>query len=212
MMARGMDNRIEFIYLDLGRVIINFDNDRMCRQMAEVSGVPCDRVREILFQTGLQRDFELGAITLDEFFEKYCQSLGKRVERDRLINAANDIFWLNLPMLPVVAQLQAAGWPLGILSNTCSVHFEWCRQHYAILEKGFRCYALSCDLHALKPDAAIFEAAARLAGVPPERIFFTDDIPAHTEGARRFGYDAVAFQSARQFATELRKRGIQINY
>lgn len=207
-----MDNRIEFIYLDLGRVIINFDNDRMCRQMADVSDVPSNHVREILFQTGLQRGFELGMIGIDEFFERYCQLLGKRVERDRLFYAANDIFWLNLPMLPIVAQLQAAGWPLGILSNTCSVHFDWCRSHYAILQEGFRCYALSCELHALKPDRAIFEAAARLANVPPEKIFFTDDIPAHTDAAREFGFDAVPFQSARQLAVELRKRGIYINY
>lgn len=207
-----MSDRIEFIYFDLGRVIVNFDNDRMCRQMAEVSGVSSDRVREILFTTGLQRAFELGEITPDQFYQKYCDLLGKRVDKEALSAAANDIFWLNLPMLPLVAQLQAAGWPLGILSNTCSIHFEWCRNHYAILQKGFRCYALSCELHALKPDFAIFDAAARLAGVPPERIFFTDDIPAHTEAARKFGYDAVAFESTRQLAGELRARGIRVNY
>ncbi len=207
-----MKSDIEFIYFDLGRVIINFDNDRMCQQMAAVSGVPCERVREILFTTGLQRQFELGEITPDEFYDRYCHLLGRKVDRDALTLAANDIFWLNLPMLPVVAQLQAAGWPLGILSNTCSPHFEWCRSHYAILQKGFRCYALSCDLHALKPDHAIYERAARLAGVAPEKIFFTDDISAHTEAARAFGFDAVPFQSARQLVKELRDRGIRFNY
>lgn len=207
-----MKTDIEFIFFDLGRVIINFDNDRMCRQMAEVTGVPPQLVQEVLFQTGLQRAFELGQISPEEFHGEYCRLVGRYVEWTTLRRAASDIFWVNLPMLPIVGQLQAARFPMGILSNTCITHFEWCLEHFAILRHGFRCYGLSCRLGLLKPDPAIFEAAARMAGVPPQRIFFTDDIPAHVESAQKVGFQAVPFLSARQIAEALQAHGVRFNY
>lgn len=207
-----MRQEIKFIFFDLGRVIVNFDNDLMCRQIAEVTGVTSQAVQEILYSTGLQHRFELGQIAPDEFFAEVSRYLGYRPDFARFHQAACDIFWLNLPMLPVVAQLQAARFPMGILSNTCITHFEWCREHFAIVRDGFRCYALSCQLGVTKPDQAIFQAAARLAGVPPQHIFFMDDIPAHTDAARRVGFDAVPFESAQQIARELHARGISFNY
>lgn len=207
-----MRSDIEFIFFDLGRVIINFDNDRMCRQMAAVTGISPECVHKVLFETGLQRSFELGRISPQEFHSEYCRLVGRHVDWQILRHAASDIFWVNLPMLPVVAQLQAARFPMGILSNTCITHFEWCLEHFAILRHGFRCYGLSCQFGLMKPDPAIFEAAARMAGVPPQRIFFTDDIPAHVESAQKVGFQAVPFHSARQIAEVLHAYGIRFNY
>lgn len=207
-----MNLQIDFIYFDLGRVIINFDNDRMCRQMAEVSGVTPEKVREVLFSTGLQRSFELGEISPEQFHAKYCELIGREVPWQTLHQAASDIFWVNTPMLPVVAQLQSARFPLGILSNTCITHFEWCLEHFKILQHGFVVYGLSCNLRCLKPDPEIFQKAAGLVGVPPERIFFTDDIPIHAEAAGKVGFQAVPFRSPRQIVRELRNRGIRLNY
>jgi len=129
-----------------------------------------------------------------------------------LIAAAAEIFELNLPVLPIVAQLRQAGYPMGILSNTCETHWEYCRRHYRIVSEGFGVYALSYKLGAVKPDAAIFHAAAELAGCRPEEIFFVDDIAGHVAGARAVGFDAVQFTTAEGLASDLRQRGIRFNY
>ena len=115
-------------------------------------------------------------------------------------------------MLPIVAQLRQAGYPLGILSNTCEIHWEYCRRQYRILSEGFAVHALSYKIGAVKPDAAIFQAAAKLAGHRPEEIFFVDDIAGHVAGARAAGFDAVQFTSAEALANDLRQRGIRFNY
>ena len=61
----------------------------------------------------------------------------------------------------------------------------------------FAVYALSYRIGACKPEAAIFHAAAELAGGRPEEIFFVDDM-AETRGRRRaVGFDAVQFTTAR---------------
>ena len=126
--------------------------------------------------------------------------------------AAADIFTLNLPIVPVVAQLAQAGYPLGILSNTCEAHWEYCRRRYRIVADGFRVHALSFRIRECKPHPAIFGAAADLAGCRPEQIFYVDDIAGHVAGARAVGFDAVQYTSTPELAAELRNRGLEFNY
>ncbi|MGQ9913110.1 MAG: HAD family hydrolase [Thermogutta sp.] len=212
---------IDVIYFDLGRVLVHFDVDRMCRQMAAVTEVTPERVHAVLFEQGLQMEYELGRINEEEFFELYCRRIGKQPPRDRLIQAANDIFWLNLANLPIVTQLQLAGFPLGILSNTCETHWRHCYERYAILE-GFRFHALSCRIGAMKPDPVVYHAAAEMAATPPERVFFVDDIASHVEGSRQVGFRAFHYavdpagknqwEATRGLARALRGLGIRFNY
>lgn len=212
---------IDVVYFDLGRVIVHFDVDRMCRRMAAVTEVAPEHVHTVLFEEGLQRDYELGRIQEDEFYELYCRRMGRHPPRARLFQAANDIFWLNLANLPIVAQLQAAAVPLGILSNTCETHWRHCYEKYAILQ-GFRFHALSCRIGAMKPEPAVYHAAADIAAARPERIFFVDDIAAHVEGARRAGFHAFHYavdaagknqwEATRALADHLRNLGIRLNY
>lgn len=201
-----------FFYFDLGKVLVNFDVNRMLGQMADVSGATVDTLKKVIFDDGLQLRYEAGEIGDEEFFETFCQQTGTRPDRDALRHAASDIFELNYSMAAMVGQLRAAGYPLGILSNTCHAHWEHCRRHYRIIEGLFDIAALSFEIRAIKPDAAIFRAAANLAGHKPEEIFFVDDTLGHVEGARTAGWDAVQYQTTPQLATELRRRGARFNY
>jgi putative hydrolase of the HAD superfamily len=202
----------KFLYFDLGNVLLEFTVQRMLRQVSEATGVDPERVREILFHDELQQQYELGQISDREFFEAFCRQTDTRPEFEALKLAASDIFELNLSMLPVVAHLQQAGYRLGILSNTCASHWEHCRRRYRILAKGFDVYALSFQIGAAKPDAAIFHAAADLAACRPQELFFVDDTPGHVAGARAAGLDSVHYTCTPQLVSELRSRGVQFNY
>jgi HAD superfamily hydrolase (TIGR01509 family) len=68
---------------------------------------------------------------------------------------------------------------------------------------------LSYEVHAMKPRPEIFQAAVECAGCRPQECFYTDDIAAYIEAARRVGIDAVAFESRKQLEGEMRQRGIQ---
>jgi 2-haloacid dehalogenase len=81
-----------------------------------------------------------------------------------------------------------------------------------MLREFFGVYALSYEIGAVKPSAAIFRTAAELAGCRPQEIFYTDDIAGHVAGARSVGMDAVVYTSAAQIAEELRIRGLEFNY
>lgn len=201
-----------FLYFDLGNVLVLFTVERMCRQMADVAGTDPARVYQLVFDSGLQRQFELGRISETEFYERFCQALGRCVDRQALALAACDIFTLNVTLLPVLAGLCQAGYRLGILSNTCQAHWEHCRRRFRVLEEMFSVHALSYRLGAMKPDAAIFLAAARLARTAPEDIFYTDDLPGHIAGAKSVGFDAVPYSDTPTLVAELRRRGLRFNY
>jgi glucose-1-phosphatase len=201
-----------FLYFDLGMVLLEFSVERMLRQMAVVTGVGPEALKEILFDRGLMQQYETGAVSSREFYELYCERAGARPDYDVLCLAGSDIFTLNAPMLPIVAQLHQAGYRLGILSNTCECHWQFCIEKYRFLTDYFQVHALSFRIGAIKPDAAVYRAAAKLAGCRPEEMFFVDDIPGHVAGAKAAGIDAIVYTSAAQVAAELRSRGLRFNY
>jgi putative hydrolase of the HAD superfamily len=102
---------------------------------------------------------------------------------------------------------------VGVLSNTNELHWDFVTSgRFAMIPDDFEVTALSYEIGAIKPDPRIFAAAAELAGVAPEEVFFTDDMPGHVEAACRAGFDAVEFTTAVKLAEDLRKRGVRINY
>jgi len=201
----------QFIYFDLGKVLLDFSGERMFRQIAEVAGIEPAAVQEAVFRTGLQEQYEAGQITGPQFYEIFCQETGTRADYQALRRAGSDIFELNCSIVPVVSQLHRTGHRLGILSNTCESHWEHCLAHYSILEL-FSVHALSFRIKSAKPDGAIFRAAAEMAGVEPQDIFYTDDLPQHVEGARAVGFDAVQYTSTPQLVADLRAREVDFNY
>jgi glucose-1-phosphatase len=202
----------QFLYFDLGKVLIDFSVERMLRQMGDVAGIASQRVHEAIFGGRLLLQHETGKIGSREFYEAFCDATKTRPDYQRLTAAVSDIFEINRPMLPLVAHLGHAGYPMGILSNTCEIHWEYCLARYRILSECFGVHALSYRIGAVKPEPAIFRAAAELAGCRPEAIFFADDIAGHVAGARAVGFDAVQFTTAAALADELRRRGVRFNY
>jgi FMN phosphatase YigB (HAD superfamily) len=199
-----------FVYFDLGNVIATFDRDRAFRQMAAACGADPARVREAVMN-GLQADLERGSIDWLGFHREFGRRTGTESDPVALAMAAADMFELNAEILPVVAALQRRRIPIGILSNTCEIHWRHLLgRRWGILPGGFRPAILSYELGASKPERAIFDRAAERAGVPPERIFFCDDLPEHIAAARAAGWDAEVFTSAPLLADQLARRGIRL--
>jgi putative hydrolase of the HAD superfamily len=200
-----------FIYFDLGNVLLMFDEEIAARQIADVAGIGVERVKEVVYD-GLAVPYERGELDSQQFYEIFCKQTGTRPDYDALKWAASDIFTLNVRMLPVIAALQRVGYRLGILSNTNCMHWQHVTGRYEILTAVFDRFALSYQIGAMKPDREIFTAAAEIAEVAPEEIFFTDDRPDNVEGARAAGFDAVPFASPAALCAALRQRGLRFNY
>ena len=66
-----MSRKLAFLYFDLGNVLLRFDHEIACQQMAKVAAVSADRVREIVFESGLELQYERGELSTDEFYEEF---------------------------------------------------------------------------------------------------------------------------------------------
>jgi putative hydrolase of the HAD superfamily len=204
-----MPTCIRFIYFDLGNVLLHFCHDRMCRQMAEAAGIDVQRVREIVLSDAALRQHETGVLNPVTFHDYFCRETGANVAAEVLHTAASDIFTLNSAIVPIVERLASAGHRLGILSNTNEAHWRFVTDgRFAPLLPGpFEQAVVSFQEGAMKPDAAIYEAAARRAGVAPCEIFFTDDREENVAAAKAAGFDAVLFAGPNRLRQELSRRG-----
>ena len=209
-----------FIYFDLGNVLLTYDHHQATRQMAEVAGADEGQVWQTLFGSGLQRDYELGEMNSQRYYEIFCQRTKTLPDFVALLEAAN-VFTTNVTMVPLVAQLEAAGYRLGLLSNTNPSHWEYCaNQNYwgnshgsrfGTIPAAFEITVLSYEVHLLKPDLEIYRLAAQRAEVSPEAIFFTDDLIENVEAARQVGFDAVLYTGTVELYRQLRQRGVRCN-
>jgi HAD superfamily hydrolase (TIGR01509 family) len=67
---------------------------------------------------------------------------------------------------------------------------------------------LSYEVGAAKPDRAIFAAALRRAGTPPERAAYFDDVGSYVQAAREMGLRGYLFTDAPTFARQLAELGL----
>ncbi|MEX2286760.1 MAG: HAD family phosphatase [Planctomycetaceae bacterium] len=200
---------IRTLLFDLGNVLLHFSNERMCAQMGALCGKSADDIRCLLFDTGLQQHFERGAVSEDEFHRRFEQAVGAKVDLPALRLAASDIFELNTSMPPLLDTLKERGYRLVLLSNTCAAHYEFVAQSFDVLNR-FDHHVVSFRVGAVKPEAAIFTAALEAIRCKPSECFYTDDIPAYVEAARRFGLQAEVFTDVATLRSHLAERGIDL--
>jgi HAD superfamily hydrolase (TIGR01549 family) len=196
--------RPDFIFFDLGNVLVFFDHEIASRQIAEVAKAPVDLIRQEVFHSPLQSDYERGLVSSREFVERLSQKLGRNLPLDETLEAASAIFNPHDAIIESIQSLRQAGFRLGILSNTCDAHWTWLmRQNYQVLGPWFDIIALSYEMQCAKPDLEIYHKAAEMAGVPGERIFFTDDRLDNIQGAEQAGWMTHQFTQLEGFKEKI---------
>src|SRR6476646_4114063 len=101
----------QFLYFDMGNVLLRFSHERQAEQMARVCGVSADRVWQILYaeKTGLHWAYERGDFSREQFYARFCNLVECRADIDALHAASNDIFELHVPIVGLVCSLARAG-------------------------------------------------------------------------------------------------------
>jgi putative hydrolase of the HAD superfamily len=95
-----------------------------------------------------------------------------------------------------------------LLSNTNDLHFRFIRERYPLL-RHFDAFVLSYEVKAAKPDPRIYAAAIEAAGCAPHECFFTDDVEAYVDGARRAGIHAEQFTGYENLKGHLAGLGVR---
>lgn len=205
--------QIKFLYFDMGNVIVYFDHHKAARQLATLHHSNEDEAWKFMFQDDLYTRFDRGDLNATEVHQEFCRRIGSDSKLDDFEFALSNIFRVNTSLIPLISQLENLGYRLGILSNTCSSHWDFVNRHYpGIIPTFFSKFALSYEIGAIKPDQTIYKKAAELAGVAPEEVFYCDDIVGHIEGAKKAGFNAVVFESTQKLAEDMWVAGLRFNY
>jgi FMN phosphatase YigB (HAD superfamily) len=199
---------IKTVIFDLGKVLIPFDFSRGYRGMERFCDYPAAEITKRIAATDLVHRFETGLVEPRDFVAQLSRSLDLRITYEQFCEIWSSIF---LPDTLVPESMLAgigARYRLLVLSNTNAIHFDMVRQNYPML-RHFHDLVLSYEVKAMKPSPAIYREAIDRAQCRPEECFYTDDILAYVEGARREGIDAVQFQSCAQLERDLAARDIR---
>jgi len=196
---------IRTVISDLGRVVLWFDNNIFLRKLADAAGKPFSDVKATVHgDLELFRRFDGGAVTPRAVFEQVTGLVGADISYKAFFEMYNDIFSLNAPVVDVLANIKAAGYKTLLLSNTDSERFVFVRRRFPEV-LFFDHYVLSYELKLLKPDPAIYLAAARLAGTSPGECVFIDDMEENIVGAIDAGLAGIHYRPETDLAAELRK-------
>jgi putative hydrolase of the HAD superfamily len=196
------------ILFDLGKVLVQFDFQRGYRALEGVCPYPAKEIPRRLAGTGLVERFETGLMESREFVGEMSRVLELQLDYDGFCGIWSSIFMHELLPESLLVGLKQR-YRMVLLSNTNALHFEMLRGAYAHLLRHFDELVLSYEVKAMKPREEIFRAAVAAARCRPEECFYTDDIAAYVEGARKMGIDAVQFESREQIESAMRERGIE---
>lgn len=205
---------IQFVYFDLGNVLVSFDPQRGCQQVAAWAGCQPEQVYEAVWESGLEEVFETGQCSPVEFTARIAAHLGGLEGRLQpsgapLLDLISDMFSPIEQTLTVIQRLQKAGIRIGILSNTCHAHWDWIqRQGWPVASGWSEIDILSFEIGSMKPAAEIYAAAQQAAAVPAESIYFTDDREENVAGALRAGWQADLFRGPKDLHKRLGQLGV----
>jgi FMN phosphatase YigB (HAD superfamily) len=198
---------ITAITFDLGNVLVKVDHLRFCRRLAALAGLSPQEVYVQVFESSLEPGYDTGRVTSQEFYERVRAHFGVTMAYAQFRDFWCDIFDPMDHMEAVVARL-APRFPLFLLSNTNSLHFDYIRERFGAILKPFQIFILSYQVGSRKPEAAIYQALINQASRPPEEILFLDDKVTFVEAARGQGLAAWQFRSPGELQRDLERQGL----
>ena len=199
---------IRTVISDLGRVVLWFDNNLFLGKLAVLSGKPAAELKAAVHNDlELIRRFDGGVVTPEGFRARVSEIAGVDVPYGEFYEIYNDIFTPNPPAIDVLTRVKAAGYATLLLSNTDPERFAFVRRRFPEI-LFFDGYVLSYELKLLKPDPAIYLAAARLGGSEPAECVFIDDMEENVKGAVAAGLHGILYRPETDLAAELKKLGL----
>ena len=182
------DGAVDWLVVDLGGVAAAYRPERRLAALERETGIPQEIINHRLFESGLDRDAELGFHTIESITAALAEALEHRISIASLIEAWALAFEPNRDLLDAIAQLQ----PRRTLFTNNGPMMDLCLSGpLAQLASSFDTVMCSWHLAAAKPDSAAFaRAASRLTSAPPQ-LLLVDDTRANVDAARTAGWRAL---------------------
>ena len=147
----------------------------------------------------LNRAFDAGLLTHDEFFDQVEEATGKRPPDIDQMTSTEII--KNEELMTYIRALHGT-YKLGILSN---IFTDWLTREFLTADEQalFDDILLSYEVKLIKPDHRIFVLAYERLGVEPHEAVMIDDRPDFVEAARSTGMHGITFTDVASLKADL---------
>ncbi|MBI4430223.1 MAG: HAD family phosphatase [Candidatus Omnitrophica bacterium] len=194
------------IFFDLGRVLVDFDQDVIAKRLIERSTKTFSEALAFYRETNIIHNFEMGRLGPDEVLSAVNECFGLSLGMEEFKSLWSDIFFVNQEMEKMVDLLKDR-YHLLIISDTNVLHYEHIVRHFPVVRK-FEDHILSFKVGARKPDPRIFKAALGRAGCRASEAIFIDDKENNVKGARRLGMTGIVHRSVEKTRRALKRLGV----
>ena len=164
-------------------------------------------IAEYINQSRLFVQYELGAVTTEQFCAELCRVSGFRGTPTEFGECFADIFVQIDPMVRLQAALRQRGLPAYIFSNTNELAAEHIRRSFPFYA-NFDGYILSCQHGAMKPDARLYEVVERESACRGSGILYLDDRPENVAAGAARGWQAILHESPEKSRAAVEKLGL----
>jgi HAD superfamily hydrolase (TIGR01509 family) len=195
---------IDFVFFDLGGVILRTEHQAPREHLAERLNVSYEDLVTTVFQSESARQASLGRITTQQHWEAMAARLGRpSIEASSLRNEFFGGDVLDRQLLDFIRSLRPSK-RTGLISNAWPDTRDYIVKNH--FDDAFDLLVISAEVGLLKPDPRIYELALHSAGVKPAAALLVDDMPENAEGALAAGMAAILFRDIDQLRSELASR------
>lgn len=180
---------VRFVYFDMNGVLVRAAVSQACMKLAEESGVTSDVIETIFWQ--YNSDVCRGSMSLDEFNTILAERLDMLVDWNRYYLMAVE----PTPGISELVSWVADNYKVGVVTNTFPGLVQPMFDRGILPAASFDVVIDSSEVHALKPEARMFEIAADRAGIDPSQILLIDDDRLNLAAAGRLGWRTMAFDA-----------------
>ena len=203
-----MTNQPHAVIFDVGKVLYDWNPRFLYERLIED-----DRALDAFLRDVLTTDWHFQHDAGRPFAETSAELIARFPEHEALIRAwqprFNETIGDPIPGVhAIVAELDAAGVPLYVISNFSGEFWNPFRVREAALFDRFRGFVISGDERLMKPDPAIYRLALDRFGIAAEQAFFIDDKRENAQAAAAIGIVGHHFTDAARLRDDLVAHGL----
>ena len=200
---------IRNIIFDIGQVLADFQWREYIKDLgynAEIS----ERIAKATVLSPYWNEVDRGVIPMTEIIEN-CVHLDQEIEaeiRHYFKDCAESVKEYDYSE-ELVHTLKKNGYNIYLLSNYGGENFAYVKDLFRFLplvDGG----VISYEVKHIKPEPEIYKALIDKYEINPKESVFLDDLEKNLEGAKKFGFHTILFQSLDKAKSELRELDVRI--
>ncbi|WP_115049887.1 HAD-IA family hydrolase [Xanthomonas arboricola] len=196
------------LLLDFDGVLASYARPRRLAALAAAAGCTPQRVQQVLFEQGLERAYDAGAIDTSAYLAQLGEGLGGMIDRATWIDARVAACRAD-PAIGAQVMAVSATTAVAVLTNNGPLMAEAMERIvpslFPLLQGRVLC---SGALGGRKPELHVYQRALARLDATASRTLFVDDLFVNVRGARAAGLHADTVRDARGLRRVLKRYGL----